>query len=58
MCDSLHGETPCGLVAAMNAFAASYIAYTPASVAGSAVAANGLNNNANNNTRNRGWAGV
>jgi hypothetical protein len=42
----------------MNAFAASHIAYTPASVAGSAVAANGLNNNANNNTRNRGWAGV
>jgi hypothetical protein len=54
----LRGETPCGLVGAMNVFAASYIAYTAASVAGSAVAANGLNNNANNNTRNHGWAGV
>ena len=42
----------------MNASVARYIACTAALVAGSAVAANGLNNSANNNPPNHGWAGV
>jgi hypothetical protein len=42
----------------MNAFAASFIDLTAALPASAVVAATGLNNNANNNTRHHGWAGV
>jgi hypothetical protein len=41
---------------AMNAFATSHLFNITASAV--RVAAIGLNNNANNNTRNHGWAGV
>ncbi|WP_267897500.1 hypothetical protein [Dyella psychrodurans] len=43
----------------MNAFVVRHIAFTAAILpANAVVAANGLNNNANNNTRNHGRAGV
>lgn len=43
----------------MNVFVVRHTAFTAATVpAYAVVAANGLNNNANNNTRNRGRAGV
>ena len=42
----------------MNALVARHIFHAAAIVAGRVVAANGLNNNANNNPRNHGWAGV
>jgi hypothetical protein len=42
----------------MHAFLASHPLKTFASANGKAVAATVLNNNANNNTCNRGWAGV
>ena len=43
---------------AMNAFVASHLVNIAALAAGADVAAAVLNNNANNNTRNHGWAGV
>jgi hypothetical protein len=43
---------------AMNTSAASLVNLATASAAGACVAALGLNNNANNNTRHHGWAGV
>ncbi|WP_275578097.1 hypothetical protein [Dyella mobilis] len=42
----------------MNAFAASHLSFIAAHVADVGLAAFGLNNNANNNTRHYGWAGV
>jgi hypothetical protein len=42
----------------MNTFVASLVNIATASAAGVCVAAFGLNNNANNNPRNHGWAGV
>jgi hypothetical protein len=42
----------------MNASVASFDIAIAAIPAGVVVAANGLNNNANNNTRHYGWAGV
>jgi hypothetical protein len=42
----------------MNASVTSFNIALAAVPAGVTVAANGLNNNANNNTRHYGWAGV
>jgi hypothetical protein len=50
----------CGMCCsrAMNTFVASLVNSATASAADVYVAAFGLNNNANNNPRNHGWAGV
>jgi hypothetical protein len=53
----LRNASACGEVKAMNTSVASFDIIT-AIPAGAVVAANGLNNNANNNTRHYGWAGV
>jgi hypothetical protein len=42
----------------MNIFVASFAITIAAMPAGAGAAVNGLNNNANNNTRHYGWAGV
>jgi hypothetical protein len=54
----LRNASACGEVKAMNASVASFDITIAAVPAGMAVAASGLNNNANNNTRHYGWAGV
>ena len=57
-CYSLRAATGCDEVTAMNASVTSFNIALAAVPAGVTVAANGLNNNANNNTRHYGWAGV
>jgi hypothetical protein len=54
----LRKATAYGEVKAMHASVASFNVYFAAIPAGVVVAVNGLNNNANNNTRHNGWAGV
>ena len=55
---SLRRAPACGEVQAMNIFVASFAITIAAMPAGAGAAVNGLNNNANNNTRHYGWAGV
>jgi hydrogenase/urease accessory protein HupE len=55
---SLRKASACGEVKAMNAYVASFDIAIAAIPAGAIAAVNGLNNNANNNTRHYGWAGV
>lgn len=54
----LRAVSPCVVVGPMHAFLASHPLNTFALAKGAVVAATVLNNNANNNTCNRGWASV
>jgi hypothetical protein len=54
----LRNAPACGEVKAMNASVAHLAITIVAIPAGVVVAANGLNDNANNNTHHYGWAGV